>query len=188
MKLTLFQWYCSFYRCTCSKYLFPTEYEGHFDSVLIDHADIRQRVNQLAQVLHSEYKGIRPVLICTLKGACTFFVHLTDSLQELRQGYDIEFVRASSYDGLNTTGNVTLCSELLNLKSIQGRHVIIVEDIVDTGTTLSHIVPIIKQQGQPETVEVCTLLDKRLDEGDVKTFVPKYCGFSIPNLFIIGYG
>jgi hypoxanthine phosphoribosyltransferase len=123
-----------------------------------------------------------------LKGACTFFIHLTDALQELRQGYDIEFVRASSYDGVNTTGKVTLNLELLDLNVVHGRHVIIIEDIVDTGTTLSHIVPIITEQGQPTSVEVCTLLDKRLDCDEEKQFVAKYCGFSIPNLFIIGYG
>ena len=156
--------------------------------MLIDNADIRQRVRELAQHINSEYKDKRPVLICTLKGACTFFIHLTDCLQDLKQGYDIEFVRASSYDGVNTTGNVTLCSDLLDLKAIQNRHVLIVEDIVDTGTTLSHVVPIIKEQGRPISIEVCTLLDKRLDEGDEKHFAAKYCGFSIPNLFIIGYG
>lgn len=168
--------------------MFPSEYKGHFDGVLIDHADIRHRVRELAQILHHDYQDKRPVIICTLKGACTFFIHLTDCLQDLRQGYDIEFVRASSYSGVSTTGNVTLYSELLDLKAIQNRHVIIIEDIVDTGTTLSHVVPIIMEQGKPMSVEVCTLLDKRLDENDEKHFVAKYCGFSIPNLFIIGYG
>ena len=170
------------------KYVYPSEYKGHFDGVLIDHADIRQRVRELALLLNTEYKDQRPVLICTLKGACTFFIHLTDYLQELRQGYDIEFFRASSYNGVNTTGNVTMYSDLLDMKAIQNRHVVIIEDIVDTGTTLSHVVPIIKEQGNPKSIEVCTLLDKRLDDGDKKHFVAKYCGFSIPNLFIIGYG
>jgi hypoxanthine phosphoribosyltransferase len=149
--------------------------------------DIRARVRELAHLLHADYAGQRPILVCTLKGACPFYMHLLEALQELRQGYDMEFVRASSYDGTASTGIVTLLGEL-PVATLKGRHVIMVEDIVDTGTTLATIVPLLKEKGEPASIQVCTLLDKRLDDADEKKFVASYCGFSIPNLFIIGYG
>lgn len=154
---------------------------------MIDAKAIRSRVRELAHEIHQDFVGKRPVLICALKGACPFFVHLSDAFQELRQGYDIEFVRASSYEGTSSTGTVTMTGEL-NLAALEGRHVLIVEDIVDTGTTLASIVPTLREHGKPASVEVCALLDKRLDDPCGKKFSAKYCGFSIPNFFIIGYG
>jgi hypoxanthine phosphoribosyltransferase len=158
--------------------------------LLIDRLEIRGRVQELAALLRHDYSTKpRPLLVCTLKGACSFFIHLTDALQDLRQGYDIEFVRVSSYDGIQSTGQVTvLHNNDILLKSIRGRHVIIVEDIVDTGTTLATMVPLLETQGSPASLEICTLLDKRLDDTHEKKFTAKYCGFSIPNHFIIGYG
>lgn len=74
----------------------------------------------------------------------------------------------------------------LNLADLRGRHVILVEDIVDTGTTLSHIMPVLEKEAQPKSLQVCALLQKRLDQPPkIKS---KYIGFSIPNHFIIGYG
>lgn len=76
----------------------------------------------------------------------------------------------------------------LHVESLRDRHVLIVEDIVDTGTTLSTLVPMLQENGKPASVEVCTLLDKRLADASHKNFQAKYCGFSIPNAFVIGYG
>jgi hypoxanthine phosphoribosyltransferase len=119
-----------------------------------------------------------------LKGACPFYTHLSDALQGLRQGYDMESVRASSYDGTISTGNVIVGE--LKVEAIKNRHVLIIEDIVDTGTTLSSLVPMLRERASLASVEVCTLLDKRLDSS--KKFSAKYCGFSVPNHFIVGYG
>lgn len=152
---------------------------------MIDASQIRRRVGELARILHEDYKGQRPVLLCTLKGACPFFSHLTEALQELRQGYQTEFVRASSYEGTESSGIVSLSA--WKPQHLEGRHVVIVEDILDTGTTLAHMVPELMAQCQPKSVSVCTLLDKRL-EGKTKKYEAKYVGFSIPNHFIIGYG
>lgn len=145
---------------------------------------IRKRVRELARILHEDFRGARPMLICTLKGACPFYAHLTDELKELRQGFDMEFVRATSYSGTSTTGTVQFLGEL-NVEHVRGRHVIVVEDILDTGTTLAAIVPMIREQASPASVEVCTLLDKRLP---TKQYHAKYVGFSIPEKFIVGYG
>jgi hypoxanthine phosphoribosyltransferase len=147
--------------------------------------EIRSRIVQLAELLHEDYVGKRPVLICTLKGACPFFQHLSDALQDLRQGYDLEFVRVSSYDGTTSTGNVKIMGEL-QLDTLKGRHVVVFEDIIDTGNTLANIMPILEKEAQPASLQVCSLLDKRLPEP--KKFEAKYVGFSIPDHFIIGYG
>ena len=151
---------------------------------MLTSTEIRDRIRQLAQIIRDDYQGKRPILLCTLKGACPFYTHLTDALQELRQGYDMEFVRASSYEGTETTGVVQLSA--LKTETLWNRHVLIIEDILDTGTTLAHLVPHLERHGKPASVHVCTLLDKRLDIS--KKYQAKYIGFSIPNHFIIGYG
>lgn len=168
------------------QHLYPSEYEGHFSGLVLTSQEIRDRVKALASLVHEDYKDCRPVLLCTLKGASPFYTHLSDALQDFRQGYDMEFVRLSSYDGTASTGSVNFLGEL-KVGSIQNRHVLIVEDIVDTGTTLSTLVPVLQEQAKPASLQVCTLLDKRIDASK-KKFAAKYCGFSIPDKFIIGYG
>ena len=98
----------------------------------------------------------------------------------------MEFVRASSYEGTRSSGKVVLGG--MKVESLCDRHVLLIEDILDTGTTLSYLVPEIIKTAQPASVVVCTLLDKRLPEGEKKHHSAKYIGFSIPNRFIIGYG
>ena len=97
----------------------------------------------------------------------------------------MEFVRASSYDGISTTGDVLL-SGGLRMEDLHQRHVIVVEDIVDTGTTLSHLLPLLREAAQPKSLEICTLLEKRLV--GVAKVKAKYTGFSIPDHFIVGFG
>ena len=168
------------------QHLYPPEYEGHFAFLLMDSTEIRARVKELAKLIHEDYKGERPVLLCTLKGASPFYTHLSDALQDHRQGYDMEFIRASSYEGTESSGNVKLSG--LKYETLKNRPVLLIEDILDTGTTLAHLVPVLQEQSQPASVQVCTLLDKRLEEGAQKKYTAKYVGFSIPNHFIIGYG
>jgi hypoxanthine phosphoribosyltransferase len=171
------------------QYLYPPEYEGHFDGLVISHADIIARVAELAALINHKYIGRRPVLVCTLKGACTFFTHLMDALQNLRQGFDVEFVRAKSYHGTSSTGTVQLLLEKdVVLEHLKGRHLLLIEDILDTGATLQKLVPALQEQGHPASVEVVTLLDKRLGDEVDKKYKAEYIGFSIPDVFIIGYG
>lgn len=164
-----------------SDIVYPAEYAGHFSGLLISHTALQGRIAALAKQLAQDYHGKRPLFICTLKGACPFFVHLLDALKGHRVGFDLEFVRASSYEGTNSSGKVRL--ELLDLQVTINRHLIVVEDIIDTGTTLSHILP---KFDRCQSVQVVTLLDKRLDVP--KPLSAKYIGFSIPNAFVIGYG
>ena len=99
----------------------------------------------------------------------------------------MEFLRASSYAGIATTGNVQVVGSEVERKAVENRHVILVEDIVDTGTTVASLLPKLESLG-PKSLHVCTLLEKRLGDGEVPAAKAKYSGFSIPNKFIIGYG
>jgi hypoxanthine phosphoribosyltransferase len=114
-----------------------------------------------------------------------FYHHLLEALQDLRQGYYMDFLRVSSYEGTSTTGSVSIGGGL-KYEELEGKDVIIVEDIIDTGTTLSHVLPMLLEKAKPKSMEVCSLLVKRLDEP--AKVQAKYVGFSIPNHFIIGYG
>jgi hypoxanthine phosphoribosyltransferase len=114
-----------------------------------------------------------------------FYQHLLEALQELKHGFTTEFLRVSSYEGTSSTGNVKV-GEGFKFDDLGRRHVILVEDIVDTGTTLAHVVPILQEKGRPKSLQVCTLLEKRLEKPP--RISAKYKGFSIPNHFIVGYG
>lgn len=98
----------------------------------------------------------------------------------------MEFLRASSYEGTSTTGNVKVLGGSLKMADVENREVILVEDIIDTGTTLANLLPQL-ESFKPKSLEVCTLLEKRLDAREPAAKA-KYSGFSIPNKFIIGYG
>lgn len=108
-------------------------------------------------------------------------------MQDLKHGYSMEFLRASSYAGTSTTGDVKLLGSELKQEDLENRHIILVEDIVDTGTTVANLLPVLEAY-KPKSVQVCTLLEKRLPNGAVPAAKAKYSGFSIPNKFIIGYG
>jgi len=168
-----------------SNCVYPTEYEGHFDSLMICKEEITKAVRSLASQINDDYRGCRPVMVCVLKGANPFYQHLLDELQDYRQGFNMEFIRVSSYEGTSSTGVVKV-GDGIDLDNLKGRHVILVEDIVDTGTTLSHLIPFLKKEANPVSLEVCSLLSKRIDEP--QKCKAKYVGFSIPNHFIVGYG
>jgi hypoxanthine phosphoribosyltransferase len=169
------------------QHLYPSEYEGHFEGVLLEVDTIRQRVRELAHILRNDFDGRRILLVCILKGAATFTVHLMEALHQCQQGFDIEFLRASSYEGTKSTGRVEWTG-LDKLRKYPGRDLVIVEDILDTGTTLSDLMPRLNDWAQPRSVSVCTLLDRRLQEGCTKKCGARYVGFSIPDGFIVGYG
>jgi hypoxanthine phosphoribosyltransferase len=165
--------------------IYPAEYEGHFESLMISRQEILDCVKVLAEKIHKDYAGERPVIVCVLKGANSFYQHLLEALQELKHGYTTEFLRASSYEGTSSTGTVKVGGGL-SYDALENKHVILVEDIVDTGTTLSHLMPAIQEKVKVKSMEVCSLLVKRLEQPP--KVAAKYIGFSIPNHFIIGYG
>jgi hypoxanthine phosphoribosyltransferase len=152
---------------------------------MIPSAEIADSVQSLANEIHKDYAGKRPVMLCVLKGATPFYQHLLDAMQCLRHGYYTEFIRASSYEGTGSTGRVQIGGGI-EFDNLIGKDVIIVEDIVDTGTTLSQLIPVLHEKCKPRSIEVVSLLSKRLSEP--AKYTAKYVGFSIPNHFIVGYG
>ena len=148
--------------------------------VLFDTETLRKRVKELADQLSKDYAGKDPILVGVLKGSAFF---LADIVREMTIPCGIDFVSMASYEGENSTGEVRL---LLDLRgNPHGRHVIIVEDIVDTGLSLSSLVDNLKGK-RPASVEICVLLDK--EECRKIPVATRYVGFKIPNRFVIGYG
>lgn len=149
--------------------------------VLIEEKDVRNRIKELAAVLSEKYKDGDVLLIGILNG-CVFF--MTALAQEMSIPVEIDFMAAESYGAsTESSGNVLITKELD--RSLKGKNVIIAEDILDTGRTLSLIKEMILDQ-EPASVEVVTLLDK--PDRRVNTFQADYVGFRIPNVFAVGWG
>lgn len=149
--------------------------------ILIDEGAIARRVTELAGEISAAYEGKRLLLVCVLKGAVIF---ASDLMRRLKIPVEIDFIAVSSY-GTDTvsSGVVRILKDLDS--SIKGKDVLIVEDIVDTGLTLNYLCKNLLSR-QPQSLKVVTLLDKparRLVE-----CAPDYCGFEIPDHFVIGYG
>jgi len=148
--------------------------------IYIDQEKIQQRVSELAMDINRDYAGKQPLLLSLLKGS---FVFTADLARHMSCPVQIEFVRYSSYSGTSSTGVVT---EIIGLTSpVEGRDVLIVEDIVDSGLTILSALESLKKQS-PKSVRVASLL---LKPDALKFDVPvDYVGFHIPNDFIVGYG
>lgn len=149
--------------------------------VLLNEAEISRRVSELAAEISAEYKGRKVLLVCVLKGAVVF---ASDLMRCLKIPVEIDFIAVSSY-GSDTasSGVVRILKDLES--SIRGKELLIVEDIVDTGLTLNYLRKNLLSR-KPKSLKVVTLLDKparRLVE-----FTPDYCGFEIPDHFVVGYG
>ena len=152
-----------------------------FDSVFISRERIEARISELAARLDADYGDKNPLFICILKGSVFFF---TDLLKALTIPAEIDFMAVSSYgDGDTTSGYVKIIKDLG--RPIAGRHVVIVEDLIDTGTTLSHLCELLKTR-DPASLRLCTLMDK--PERRLVDVTVDYCGFQIPDEFVVGYG
>lgn len=151
------------------------------EKVLITQAEIRTKVEELGQVLSHHYAGKNPLVVCILKGASIF---LADLIRAMKVDLQMDFMAVSSYGTSSKSSGVVRIIKDLE-QNIQGRHVLIIEDIVDTGLTLSYLLENLKTRG-PADVRICTLLDKP-SRRKVKIKVD-YNGFSIPDEFVVGYG
>jgi hypoxanthine phosphoribosyltransferase len=149
-------------------------------SISIPEVQILERVSQVAQRLTHDLEGKNPLFLCILNGA---FMFASDLMKRVNLPAEISFVKYSSYQGTQTTGNV---KEIIGLnQDITGRCVVIVEDIIDSGFTMQHLVADLKALN-PAEVHICTLLMK---PGNLKVPLDvKYCAMEIPNDFILGYG
>ena len=148
---------------------------------LISARRIRQRVAQLAGEISADHRGAPLTLVIVLKGAAIF---AADLMRQIEIPFVIDFVRASSYGkSARSSGTVELSDE--TRLDIAGHHVIVVEDIVDTGLTISALVAALQRLG-PTSLDVCTLLHKRV--AGAHPVAVRYKGFDIPDAFVVGYG
>ena len=150
-------------------------------NVLFNEDEIEKRVNELASTIYQKYGDEEVSFVCTLKGAVFF---ACDLLKNYPGDARIEFLRVSSYEGESSTGKINLKLPL-DTEKINGKHVVIVEDIVDTGFTLQYIRKYVSDMCPKSLIE-CTLLDKKSRR--VVDIEPTYSGFVIDDLFVIGYG
>lgn len=151
--------------------------------VLISRDELHKRTVELAQQLSEDYQGKEIHMICVLKGGVMF---MTDLSKEI--GMDVpvtmDFMAVSSYGNETSSSGIVKIVKDLD-ETIEGKDVLIIEDIIDSGRTLSYLVQILRDR-KPNSIEICTLLDKpdrRIVDVDVT-----YVGFEIPDLFVLGYG
>lgn len=159
-----------------------TEFTNPNLEILYSSDQIRERIVELGNQITSEYAGKDLVLVGVLKGSCVF---LADLMRAVDLNLTIDFMSVSSYkDGTKSSGDVEILKDLSN--SIRDKHVVIVEDIVDTGLTLTRLVEILGSRGAA-SIKIATFLDKP-EPRIKKELVVDYTGFVIPNKFVVGYG
>ena len=148
--------------------------------ILLTQEQIQERVKELGAEISRDYEGKEPVIICMLKGAVYFFADLT---KHITIPIMIDFARLSSYRNGTTSGKMELITNIT--AKIEGKDVIIVEDIVDSGKTLAYFISLLKEKN-PASIKICSFLDKKeRREADINA---DYIGFDIPCGFVIGYG
>lgn len=148
--------------------------------ILITQEELDKRISEIAEQISKDFKGEDITLVCVLKGGVMFMV---DMAKKLNQKVEFEFIDVSSYEGTSSTGKLTINKDLET--SVEGKHVILLEDIVDTGRTLSYLIEYLKEK-KPASLKLCTLLDK--PSRRVIDVNADYIGFTIPDAFIVGYG
>ena len=150
--------------------------------ILISEEQIQAKVKELAAQISQEYAGKDPVFVGVLKGVVVFFA---DMVRNVSIPCEIDFMSISSYSGTTTTGRTEIRKDVS--VDIRGRHVIILEDIFDTGTSLTYTVNHLLNK-EPASLKVCTFLDKPERRRPGITLKPDYVGYTIPNEFVVGYG
>ena len=150
------------------------------ERILISQEQLKKRIAELGREISADYKGKEPLFVGILRGSIMFYA---DLLREISIDCKMDFMCLSSYCGTNSTGEVRTMLDLR--ESIKGRHVVIVEDIVDTGLTLDYLLKNLANRGAG-SIEICCLLDKPANRK--VDITPKYVGFQIENEFVIGYG
>ena len=149
--------------------------------VMFSREQIAERVRQIGQALSEKFQGERPLMICVLRGAAFFF---TDLCREMDCLMDMDFISASSYfSGTKSSGVVRLVKD--SSIDMQNRHVVLVEDIIDSGLTLEYLVKLFATR-EPKSITTVAMLDKEVNKPE--RFCVDYYGFKIPDEFVVGYG
>ena len=155
--------------------------EKDIQEILLTEEQLKIRVAELAERIQKDYAGKEIMLIGILRGS---FVFMADLCRAIGLSCTLDFMSVSSYgSGTNSSGQVQITKDLS--EDIAGRHIIVVEDILDTGNTLSYLLKLLEHR-HPASVKLCVLLDK--PERRLKPVEPDYVGFSIPDAFVVGYG
>ncbi len=158
-----------------------TDMNRDIDHVLISEQEIRRRIGEMGAEISADYDGLDVVLVCVLKGAVVFFADLA---RAMTCHLEMDFLSISSYGNNTKTSGIVRISKDMDT-SITGRHVLIVEDIMDSGLTLNHLTTLLRAR-EPASLKIACLLDKpERRECDIS---PDYVGFVIPNEFVLGYG
>ena len=154
----------------------------HIKEVLLTEEQIRTRVKEMADEIYKEYQGKNPVFVGVLRGVCVFF---SDFVREFKDHCQFDFMCVSSYRGTQSTGECIITKDVT--LELRDRHVIILEDIFDTGNSLEYTYNYLLSK-EPASLKVCTLLDKPERRREGVTLKADYTGFTIPNEFVVGYG
>lgn len=150
------------------------------ERVLISEEEIRERVKKLGEEISADFDGKNPLLVGVLKGC---FVFMSDLMRYITIPCSVDFMAVSSYSGTTSTGAVAIQKDLSQI--IEGRHIIMVEDILDSGLTLHYLEGYLTNRN-PASITIATLLDK---EANRKAPVfARYSGFDVPDEFVVGYG
>ena len=158
------------------------EMEKDILKVLLTEEQIRDKVAELGRILSEEYAGKDPVFVGVLKGVVVFFA---DMIRNIDIPCQIDFMWISSYEGTSSTGSMVVKRDVS--ADIKGRHVLILEDIYDTGNSLNFTYYHLLAK-EPASLKVCTFLDKPERRRPGVTVKPEYVGYTIPNEFVVGYG
>ena len=156
--------------------------ENDIQEILLTEEQIKARIRELGEELTREYADKDPVVVGVLKGVVIFFA---DMVRKINIPCEIDFMCLSSYQGTSSTGNMIVKNDMT--VDVKGRHVLILEDIYDTGSSLNYTYKHVLSK-EPASVKICTLLDKPERRKPGINLVPDYVGFTIPNVFVVGYG
>ena len=158
------------------------EMEKNIGKVLLTEEQIQAKVAELGEILTKEYEGKDPIVVGVLKGVVVFY---SDMIRQIKTHCQLDFMWISSYTGTESTGKMVVKKDISN--DIKGRHVLILEDIFDTGNSLDFTYKHLMSK-EPASLKICTFLDKPERRNPEVTLKPDYVGFTIPNEFVVGYG
>ena len=155
--------------------------ERNIEKILLTEEQIKNRIEELGKELSEEYAGKNPVIVGVLKGVVVFYA---DMIRKINVPCQMDFMWISSYAGSHS-GEMVVRKDIS--ADIKGRHVLILEDIYDTGNSLDYTYKHLLSK-EPASLKICTLLDKPERRKPGITLKPEYVGFEIPNAFVVGYG
>jgi len=156
--------------------------EKDIQQILLTEEQIQNRIRELGEILTKEYEGKNPVIVGVLKGVVVFYA---DMIRHIQVPCQMDFMWISSYAGTNSTGTMQVKRDVG--VDVKGRHVLILEDIFDTGNSLDYTYKHLLSK-EPASLKICTLLDKPERRKPGITLQADYVGFTIPNAFVVGYG